>query len=455
MAAEKDLTGKKSILERKGSEPISQEEKQTTFWRLFLTWGGFAIVSSSFMVGSYCSQAGFIAGLIGIFVGVSFKVIMLGIGAYIGSREGLPGTMAMRIPFGVNGRFISAIPMLLASVGWFAVQVGITSSAVNEICKQLVQGWDIPIQYLYVILAIVMGIIAVYGYKVMIWFQSFVVPIMLVILVWIVYKMVTTLDFSLISSFRPEHPISLPEAINIIPAAGPALMIAAADLSRYAKSPFTATSACVASNGLLYTTTATLGFIGAIFAGTWDPAKVMVNLGMGIIALVMLILASWSANCLNAYWGGMALTTSTTGLKKYPRGLPRPMATFVVAVLGLVLVLSGIYTSGGFRNFLIFLGATLAPANGILTCEFFVIRREMRKRVNTANLDIKGGEIWYTKGWHIPAVAAWLISASLASMLNDVTKYIPAVTSFFLAGILYYIFYRIYYAYFDTSKKAS
>ena len=254
-------------------------------------------------------------------------------------------------------------------------------------------------------------------------------------------------------SYRPDNPLSLPEVMNIMPAAGPALVIAAADPSRYARSKGVAVGACVLANLSLYTLTGLLGFIGAVVSGTWDPAKVMVNLGMGTSALVLLVLASWTTNCLNAYWGGIALTTSTTGLKKYPGGLPRPAATFIAAVLGTVLALSGIYSSAGFLNFLIFLGATLAPANGILICEYFILRRKRVVRIKTEDIDKKDGEFWYTKGWHIPAVVAWAISAGFASLLKDVTQYVPAVTSFFLAGILYYILHKLYYGFITGSTE--
>jgi len=302
-----------------------------------------------------------------------------------------------------------------------------------------------PIQVLYITLAVLMGVVAVYGYRVVILFQSLVVPLMLIILAWVSVIMLKSLNLSDLLHYAPENPISLPEVINILPAAGPALVIAAADTSRYARTTRTATSSCVIANLILYTGTGILGFIGAVVAGTWDPAKVMVSLGMGAMALILLILASWTTNCLNAYWGGIALTTMTTGLNKFPGGIPRPLSTAIIAGLGLLLTLSGIYSSEGFRNFLIFLGATLAPANGILICEYFIIRTGRKQKIITGDIDKKHGAYWYTKGWHIPAAAAWLISASFASLLKDVTQYIPAVSSFFLAGILYYLFNKIYY----------
>ena len=415
-----------TLVERKGSQPVSAEERQTTFWSLFLTWAGFSIVSSAFMVGAYCSRAVFITGMIGITIGALFKVWTMGMGAYIGAREGLAGTLAMRVPFGVKGRFITAIPMIFATAGWFGVQIGITSSAINELLIQLIPGWNMPIQSLYVILALLMTVVAVYGYRVVVMFQSLVVPVMIIVLAWVAYRMVNALNFSEMLTYNPENPLSLAEIINVLPAAGPALVIAAADTSRYAKTTRTATGAVISANLILYTGTGLLGFVGAVLAGTWDPAKVMVALGMGALALFLLIMASWTTNCLNAYWGGIALTTMTTGMKKYPDGIPRPAATMIVSLLGTLLALSGIYSSQGFLNFLIFLGATLAPANGILICEYYIIRRKLKKRIETEDIGRKNGSYWYSGGWHVPAVAAWAVAASFAAFLKDVTQYIPA-----------------------------
>jgi NCS1 nucleoside transporter family len=433
------------MIESKGAEPVLQSEQHTSFWRLLLVWTGFAVVSSAFLVGAYCSRAGLVAGLIGIAFGATFKVFYMALGSYIGAKEGLAGTLAMRVPFGVNGRFCAAIPMIFATGGWFGVQIGITASAINEILKKLIPGWDVPIEMLYFGLACVVGILAIYGYKVMTSFQSAVVPVMLIILGWVVVTMMRSFNLADLWNFQPADPISLPEAMNILPAAGPALMIAAADTSRYARSSKEAVGACTLANITLFTMTGTLGFLGAILAGLWDPAQVMVKLGMGIVALALLVLASTTSNCMNAYWGGIALSTISTGLKRYPKGIPRPLATFIIASLGMLLAVSGIYTSKGLLNFLIFLGATLGPANGILACEYFIIRRGNHQRVQKEDLDKKEGEYWYTKGWHIPAVVTWVICALFASLLKDVSKYVPAVTSFFVAGILYYALRKIYY----------
>lgn len=434
----------RGIVEQKGADVISKEEQQTGLRQLFFVWVGFSITIANFMLASFqVTPAGLSKAIIGMIIGWGFAAFFMAAGGVIGQREGILGTLAMRVPFGINGKYLTAIPMVVACGGWFGMIVGISSSAINEILI-VTYNIHIPIQIIYIVWALLMGIIAVYGYTVVVWFQNLTTPITLVLMFWVTYKLLRLPGLSALWNSPSGEGLTLMQVINIMPAAAPAMMMATADTSRYAKSVGIAKWTVFWTVLILASATGILAVATSLVSGEGDPAKIFIKLNLGVVSLLFLILASWTMNCLNAYWGGLALAGVTTGLTKSGKGLSRPLATGIIVLLGAFLAVSGLYTSTGITAFLIFLGATLAPANGILFTDYFIIRRKLEHRIITEDLDKKNGAYWYSKGWHVPALIAWLISAGYASLLGDVTKLAPAVTSFFMAGILYYILYKLF-----------
>ncbi len=432
------------IVERKGAGAVTREEQNTGFRQLFFVWVGFSVAIANFMVASQlASKASFSLAIAGVIIGWGFAGFFMAGGAAIGQREGILGTMAMRVPFGLNAKYLTAIPMIVACGGWFGVIAGISASAINEIIFAL-YGVRLPINVVYVIWSLVMGVIAVYGYKLVVWFQNITAPITLLLLLWVTYVLFTREDLFKLWQPPAGEGLTFMQVINIMPAAAPAMMMAAADTSRYVKTESIAKWTVFWTILIIASATGVLGVASALVTGTGDPAQILIGLDMGIPALLFLILVSWTMNCLNAYWGGLALTGVTTGFTKSGAGMPQQISTGIIVLLGAFLAVSGIYTSSGLTVFLVFLGATLAPANGILFTDYFIIRRKMERRVEWADLDRKNGAYWYTGGWHIPALIAWIISAGYASFLRDVTKLAPAITSFFMAGIIYYVLYRLW-----------
>ena len=51
-----------------------------------------------------------------------------------------------------------------------------------------------------------------------------------------------------------------------------------------------------------------MGSVMALLAGTYDITQVMSALGAPVLGLIILILATWTTNTINAYSAGIALT---------------------------------------------------------------------------------------------------------------------------------------------------
>ena len=409
-----------SLIETEGVDTIPEEKRDRGFWQVFVIWSGFAIVITNFLLGSLTVNAGLAVG----FAAAVISIVAIGGVVYLGTRiaatEGTAGTTAMRAPFGINGRVIPSLAMVIATVGWFGVQTGIVASSAQEILANL--GVSLPFWLLAGVLGVLMASIAIFGYEWIEWLNKIAVPIMAVLLALVVYQIVTNFGLQVSGGSG----MSFWAALNVFPAATAAYLLVSMDYGRYGdpadpdRPSLGATLAWI----LFAIALAGIGILAAAAAGTWDPVQIMIELGLGSVGLLLLVAGSWTTNVTNVYAGGMALTQIT--------GMDRAYMTTATGLIGTALAIGGIYSIGGITSFLTALTVTLVPTTGILLVHYYLLDRDF----NADELFNKGGDYWYLSGWNPAAVLAWIVGAGFATVTPAWT--VPALSSGIVAGIIYY-----------------
>ncbi len=429
------------FVEKRSVDRVPVEERSTGFWAMFMLWAGFSISVARLWQGGLITGAGFWKAALALVIS-QLLWTYIPIGALMGSSEGLPGTMIVRASFGLRGRIIPSIPMVIGTIGWFGLQLGITVSALNTIIANLYDGWTMSTQVQYVIWGFLMGIVSIYGYRVVMWFQKFVSPLLILLIPWMLYRMFTRFDVLHELSRPREATMGFFEAVTMLSGGVLAMVIGAADSSRYAKSlkiSFWSFMSATWTVGLIMFI---IGMMGAVIVGEWDPASIVDRLGLGLIGLVIVVLSAWSTNCLNPYWGGIALSTMTTGTKMFPNGIPRVTSTALVVGLGTILTMMGIYSVGGFLTFVNVLAGTLGPANGIIIADYFFLRGKGKNRLDVDELMKEGGRYWYWKGWNPIALGVWVLGIVYSLAFKNMYILVTPISTQILSGILYYALMR-------------
>jgi NCS1 nucleoside transporter family len=416
-----------STMEELGTEQVPKEQRTVSFLTLCLIWIGFTINGGLFLLGSIGANAGVSVFLTVIVLGVLLVCIYAAFGAYIGAKDGLPGTVTMRLAFGRKGQMIPSATMWIATWGWFGVQLGVMSSATHLLMKDAI-GIPSNIYIHYIVWGIIMTTIGTYGYGIVAKMNKIAVPLLAVIFLWMIIAILNNYEFKSIFSYMPQGGATLSfwSALNILPAAGAALLIAGADTSRYAKSPKVAVGSVFVGYGVFTILVLIIALFGGAVAGVWDPATIMANVGLGALGVAFLLLAGITTNSLNVYYGGIAFANLT--------GLKRSTSSIITGVIGTLIALVGIYTWNGLFSFLTYEGAFLAPAGAVLVAEYFNIRK---KEINIAELYKKDGTYNYSGGWHISAIISVIIGAIWG--LKAPADFVPSVSAFLITYVIYYV----------------
>ncbi|THB63813.1 MAG: putative hydroxymethylpyrimidine transporter CytX, partial [Desulfovibrio sp.] len=115
-----------------------------------------------------------------------------------------------------------------------------------------------------------------------------------------------------------------------------------------------------------------IGFIGALYAGTSDPAAIMVAAGLGLAALSVVGLSTITTTFMDVY--SAAVSTQNV----FPK-ISRRWTAVVMAVLGTILGM--FFNMDAYVPFLLILGSVFAPLVAILLSDYFLFKRDARDRV--------------------------------------------------------------------------
>jgi cytosine permease len=412
-------------LEQRGVDIVPKDERNVGFWDLFIIWGGFSIIMTNFLLGALGVSIGIGPAIVAHVIGILIVAAVVWLGTLIGSEQGIAGTVAMRSAFGINGRYIASIVMFVVGVGWFGVQTGMVGSAAHEIVKDLIPALAFTPRVWMVIMGILMAVVAIFGYRAIIWLNRLAIPGLIVLLIWLTYKIVTVYSDKL-ASFEPTGDISFPAAINLFPAGMAAALILGADYGRYVRS-HRSTLGAPLSVIVFFTIIAALGVVSAAVAGNWDPVQIFASLGLGVFGLLMLILAAWTTNVTNIYVASLALANIT--------GWLRVRTSIIASVVGVALGLAGIYSFQGLVNYLTLITALLIPTTGVLVVDYFV--RNRRQILADELFKKEESAYWFYKGWNIRAVIAWAAGAVVTFAVPQ--SWIPAVLAMIVSGAVYYL----------------
>ena len=152
------------------------------------------------------------------------------------------------------------------------------------------------------------------------------------------------------------------------------------DYTREAEKPVQATVASVVVYGLVSCWMYLIGMGAAIYTGEYDIAQIMVKAGLGIAALLILVLSTVTTTFLDAWSAGI----SAESLSKKLNGKWTAVVVTVIGVVGSIL-----FPMDDITNFLYLIGSVFAPMIAIQIADAFLLKQDRFDRaVDAWNLGI-------------------------------------------------------------------
>lgn len=331
--------------------------KKTSTFQNGLIWFGAGVSIAEILTGTYFAPLGMGKGILAIVVGHVIGCALFFFAGLIGGRTGLSAMETVKLSFGKKGGLLFAFLNVLQLVGWTAIMIYDGALATNGIFDTGAWLWCLVIGVLIVVWILI-------GITNLGWVNR--ISMAALFILTLVLCKVIFIDG------RPGDPSAFGEAMSF----GAAVELAVAmplswlplisDYTREAEKPFRATLASTLTYGLVSCWMYIIGMGAAIYTGEGDIALIMVKAGLGVAALVILILSTVTTTFLDAWSAGI----SSESLSKKLSGKWVAVGVTVIGTAAAML-----FPMDDITDFLYLIGSVFAPMIAVQLADFFILRR--------------------------------------------------------------------------------
>ncbi|SHM90404.1 cytosine permease [Caldanaerovirga acetigignens] len=393
-------------MEQHALDPIPENERRP-WYNIALIWAGAMICVSSLMVGGAIVQGmpifkAIAAGAIGYVIIIIFMTFQ----GMQGSDLGVPTVVASSSAFGREGaRFIISSILAISTIGWFGVQANVAGSAFSQILN-LWLGLNVPVWLSGLIWGIIMLTTAVYGYRALEYLNYIAIPSLIILSIWGLIKVISSYGMTNVINYVPKDNFSWSYAIGLSVGGFAVGGVIAPDFSRYAR--YRKDAVLSGFIGVLPTGIFLLvvGALLTVVGGTYDITIAVTKIGLGFVGAIILVLATWTTNTVNAYSGGLAIVN----LFKMKNEL-RPLMTFLAGAIGTLLAVMGILNY--FTSFLILLTAGIPPIAGSMIADYWIMKKGDKKLWESEISEINWAGII---SWALGFIAALFVKVGISAI---------------------------------------
>ena len=435
-------------------EIIEPGRRKSSNWDMFATWVAANANNGTWFIGGVIAACGF-AGAVWYLSWSSLVayLTLAGIG-FIGYKVGATTMGAARASFGIRGSYLPSVVNVVMYIGWTAVNTFIAALSVSYLLSDLL-GWPTygesggakGVVVGILVMSILHLLSVSTGDNSVRLIERIGIVLVFIFALWETIAVFQQVSFDQILSWVPpaKDMLASGPAVDTLAAFNLGWVTCAADFTRFAKKP--AGSHVIPFVGAylgvfwfaLVGLAATIGV--AITTGTYDPnnsdpSTLASKLGLGIIALIVVILTSMTANAVNLMAAGSSLTNIVTRLKLTP-------SLWIVTAAACLVTFIPLWVGSFLDSFIAFLdyiSCALGPVIAIMLVDFF-IRRHRNYDIHA--LQSAKGSYWYASGVNWIAIGCWVLGVVLYFLLGKVPFLINSVGSTFVDMLIIAVLYWI------------
>jgi cytosine permease len=359
--------------------------------------------------GELAHKMGLSRTIIAVVTGALILSIMSVPAAIVGARTRLSSYMIIEHTFGFAGAKFVNFWLGLSLLGWYAVTAELFGRTLYLAAIELTPLlWP---EWVYTILSsILVTVTTIYGFKAIDRLALVAVPFLLLALIGVVVLSLIETSFTELLQIEAWE-VTMPMAISAVVGAVIVGVVLMPDLTRYAMTTRDCIVASFLGQGGGIMVAYVAGMIPVLVWGELEPMNYMFAMGFGVIALAVIVFATWTTNVINLYSTALAARASA------PLGSYR-MVVVICGIVGTIAAIVGI--ADRLIHFLIVLGLLVPPIAGVYLCNFFILGRRdfsaerleerpaIQRNALIAGIGTGIVSAWaYYSGWSLTSIASF------------------------------------------------
>ncbi|CDQ41646.1 MULTISPECIES: purine-cytosine permease family protein [Virgibacillus] len=413
-------------------EPVP-ESKRKGWVKLSIVWmGGIVALSAIVLGGTLGAGMPFGQAILASFLGSFILAVISALCCVVGARTGISTPLVSKFALGNYGSYAVSVIIAISLFGWFGVQLDLFGASLHHVLQN---GLNISISPLFLVLigGLLMTTTAFIGYKAIEKLSLLAVPLLGLLLTFSLIRVMSEKTFSGMSLAPIEgEAITFGAAVSLIIGSLAIGAIIGPDISRYARSTKDAIISSFIGYFMGFSIVLIIAITLAKATAQVDIVEIMLGLGWGTAALLVLILAQWTTNDNNLY-------SSALGFAVIFPNIPKSILTIGAGTIGTAMAVFGIYDN--FIPFLNFLSAFIPPIGGIYVADYMIHRNkyDYKKLNKTKNIEIVGMGVWFISSFFAFMTTPAPTGFGLLSLTGA-----PGLDAFLIAFLLQLILGRLF-----------
>ncbi|WP_106460912.1 putative hydroxymethylpyrimidine transporter CytX [Anaerococcus sp. Marseille-P3915] len=345
--------------------------KKTSNFENGLIWFGAGVSIAEIITGTYFAPLGFKNGLMAILIGHLIGAVLLYLAGIIGGMSEKSAMETVKMSFGQKGGLFFAFLNVLQLVGWTAIMIYDGAISTSHV---FTTG--------HILWALVIGLLILVWIKIGISnlgkLNTVSMSLLFILTIVLSFKILKGVDFM---SEATADAMSFGLAIELAIAMPMSWMPLISDYTREAEDPKAATLTSTLTYSLVSIWMYVIGMGMALLTEESDIAMIMVKSGLGLAAMLIIILSTVTTTFLDAYSAGI----SAESLSKKVNGQKIGIIVTIIGTIGAI-----IFPMDDITDFLYLIGSVFAPMIAVQIADYFILKKDVTSR----DIYVKNMIIW-------------------------------------------------------------
>ena len=345
--------------------------KKTSNFENGLIWFGAGVSIAEIITGTYFAPLGFKNGLMAILIGHLIGAVLLYLAGIIGGMSEKSAMETVKMSFGQKGGLFFAFLNVLQLVGWTAIMIYDGAISTSHV---FTTG--------HILWALVIGLLILVWIKIGISnlgkLNTVSMSLLFILTIVLSFKILKGVDFM---SEATADAMSFGLAIELAIAMPMSWMPLISDYTREAEDPKAATLTSTLTYSLVSIWMYVIGMGMALLTEESDIAMIMVKSGLGLAAMLIIILSTVTTTFLDAYSAGI----SAESLSKKVNGQKVGIIVTIIGTIGAI-----IFPMDDITDFLYLIGSVFAPMIAVQIADYFILKKD----VTSHDIYVKNMIIW-------------------------------------------------------------
>ncbi|MEM7763900.1 MAG: cytosine permease [Pseudomonadota bacterium] len=337
------------------------------------SWIGVALISAmvafslpTFVAGvELFAVSDYRSAIIAVVTGGALLALIGGICGVIGARTRLSSYMLAKVAFGYRGAALVNVAFAISLLGWFGVNIDLFSETALRMLADI-WGVQAPVWLIELIAGVIMTMTTLYGFRAISGLSMLLTPVLMLVTALLWYQIAGASAGHALWDEVTVSTLSFGDSVSAVVGGVIIGAVILPDITRFIRHWQGAVYTALLSYLVVGSVVMIAGGLAAQLFAQGEFLDVMMTIGLGSAAFVIVIAGSWVLNTLNLY--STALSIAATA----PR-VPNHWLVLGLGALGTLAAFANILDY--FLDFLFYLAIVFVPVAGVIAVDYTLLRR--------------------------------------------------------------------------------